>query len=256
MKALIGYSGYVGSSLLRQQAFDCLYRSTDVHEARGKSFSIVICAGAPAKKWIADRDPEADQTNLSDLFDVLASVNAEQFVLISTIDVFGDTRGRDERSRAEPGSAYGRNRLWLEDRVREAFPSSLIVRLPGLVGPGLRKNVIFDFLNDNNLHQIDRRSRYQFYPTVNLTRDLEIARKHDLRLVHLTTEPIAVSRVAEAFGRDFANEVHDKTPADYNLRTLHAPLFGGEEGYLYDARTCELAIRAYAQSEPRSKPAA
>ena len=256
MKALIGFSGYVGSSLLRQQAFDCLYRSTNVHDARGKSFSIVICAAAPARKWIADRDPEADQTNISGLFDVLASVNAEQFVLISTIDVFGDTRGRDEHSKAEPGSAYGRNRLWLEDRVREAFPSSLIVRLPGLVGPGLRKNAIFDFLNDNNLHQIDRRSTYQFYPMVNLTRDLEIARKHDLKLVHFATEPISVSRVAEAFGRDFTNEVHDRTPADYNFRTFHASLFGGKDGYLYDARSCELAIRAYAQSEQRSHPSA
>ena len=44
--------------------------------------------------------------------------------------------------------------------VEQYFPSYLIVRLPGLVGPGLRKNVILTFFNNNNLHAIESRGRF------------------------------------------------------------------------------------------------
>lgn len=46
---------------------------------------------------------------------------------------------------------YGLHRRYLETFVESQFPQHLIVRLPSLVGPGLHKNVIFDFLSDNNL---------------------------------------------------------------------------------------------------------
>ncbi len=49
------------------------------------------------------------------------------------------------------------------------------MRLPGLYGPGLKKNVIFDFLHDNDVHKIDSRGVFQFYDTTRLWRDLEIA---------------------------------------------------------------------------------
>ena len=46
--ALIGHSGFVGSSLLRQRPFEARFRSTDIAEARGRTCDLVVCAGAPA----------------------------------------------------------------------------------------------------------------------------------------------------------------------------------------------------------------
>lgn len=66
---------------------------------------------------------------------------------------------------------------------KEHFPTFFTVRLPGLVGPGLRKNVLFDFLNDNNLHAIDSRGIFQFYPMVNLWYDIKTALGADMDLV-------------------------------------------------------------------------
>lgn len=256
MKALIGYSGYVGSTLMRQGEYDALFRSTNIDELAGRTFDQIICTAAPAQKWVAERDPAADLANIERLADALLSAETDRLILISTVDVFDKSDGMTEADDPAPTSAYGRNRLHLERRVRERFPNALIVRLPGLVGPGLRKNAIFDFRNDNNLQMIDARGVYQFYPMVNLTADLALAEAAGLKLLHGASEPMSLRDVAGAFGRDFTNEIPDRAPARYDLRSDHAALFGGHDGYLYDKRDCLLAIRAYAQSEPASAPIA
>jgi hypothetical protein len=252
MDALIGHTGFVGTTLLRQRGFDALYRSTDIGQIEGRQFGAVVCAGAPAQKWIAERDPAADIANIEALARHLDAVEAEQFILISTVDVFPDSRGANESTpiEAERLTAYGKNRLWLERHVTSRFARSLIVRLPGLVGPGLRKNAVFDFLNDNNLHAIDHRGVFQFYPMVNLWADLQLALGAGLSVVHLPAEPLSIREVAEeGFGRPFEN-VLERPPASYDLQTQHAAVFGGEGVYAYSKRESLMAIRAYAQSEP------
>lgn len=256
MKALIGHTGFVGTSLKRQTSFGNCYASSNIDTIRGQDFALLVCSGAPAKKWIADRDPEADLANIQLLADNLKAVRAKQVVLISTVDVFSDCRGRDETSAVdEQGlSAYGRNRLWLERFVADRFDNVLIVRLVGLVGPGLRKNALFDLHNDNALQNIDARGRFQFYPMVNLWNDLTVALANRLSLVHFVAEPISVGQAANScFGKTFDNRL-DRPPADYDLRTQHAALFGGQGHYLYSQRESLLAIGAYAQSEPHSQP--
>lgn len=252
--ALIGSSGFVGSTLLKQAPFGSLYRSANIGEIEGKSFDTVVCAGAPAQKWIANREPEADREKIEGLIAHLKSVQCKTFVLISTVDVFKNPLGVDEGDAVDESGlhAYGLNRRLLEKFVESHFSNYLIVRLPGLVGPGLRKNVIFDFLNDNNLHAIDSRSIFQFYPMVNLWYDIQTALDAGLKLVHLTAEPISVADVsAQGFGKPF-EQVQPNGPAVYDLRTRHAHIFGGTDHYQYSRRETIQAIRSYAQSEPRT----
>jgi dTDP-4-dehydrorhamnose reductase len=252
MKCLIGHSGFVGSTLLKQSSFEALYRSTDIQEIRGKSFDSVVCAGAPAQKWIANSQPQADLDKIDGLIDHLKQVECRQFVLISTVDVFKQPIEVYESSLVEEEGLhpYGLHRRKLEKFVASHFPSHLIVRLPGLVGPGLRKNIIFDFLNNNNLSSVESRAIFQFYPMVNLWFDIETALKAELNLVHLTAEPISVREVALAgFAKDFAQELANK-PALYDLRSEHAKLFSALSNYQYSKRETVQAIRSYAQSEP------
>lgn len=250
--ALIGYSGFVGSTLLKQKAFGALFRSTNIDQIGDQPYGQVICAGAPAQKWIANRDPAADREKIDDLIGHLSRIQCDSFVLISTVDVFKQPLGVDETTAvdAEGLHAYGANRYRLEQFVREHFANALIVRLPGLVGPGLRKNVIYDLLNDNNLHAVESRGVFQFYPMVNLGYDIQTAQAAGLDLVHLTAEPISVADIAsQGFGRDFGNTL-EGTPARYDFRSVHAEVFGGRDGYQYSASDTLLAVRAYAQSEP------
>lgn len=254
MKALIGYTGFVGSTLLRQTSFDAVYRSIDIHEIEGRSFDLVICAGAPAQKWIANCDPEADLAKINGLMGHLDRIECKTFVSVSTVDVFKQPIGVDESSPVDEAGlhAYGLHRRMLEKFVERRFDRHLVVRLPGLVGPGLRKNVIFDFLNDNNLHAIDSRGVFQFYPMVNLWYDIERALQEGLSLVHLTAAPVSVAEVAErGFGRRF-DQPFAAPAASYDMRSRHAEVFGGRGAYQYSVRETLAAVRAYAQSEPRT----
>lgn len=252
--ALVGFSGFVGSTLLKQAPFESLYRSTNICDIEGQSFDTVVCAAAPAQKWIANREPEADRQKIDDLIAHLKTIQCRNFILISTVDVFKNAIRVDEDTPVEESGlhAYGRHRRLLEKFVESHFANHLIVRLPGLVGPGLRKNVIFDFLNDNNLHAIDSRGVFQFYPMVNLWYDIQTALNTGLQLVHLTAEPISVADVSkQGFGKPFDHALAN-IPATYDMRTRHAQIFGASGQYQYSARETVQAVRAYAQSEPRT----
>lgn len=248
---LIGATGYVGTTLRGQRGFDHGYRSSTIEQARDGRFDVLICAGAPAQKWRANAEPDADRASLARLQAVLATVRARQCVLISTVDVFAQPQGVDEATPVVDAALqpYGRHRYELERFVRAHFPQALIVRLPGLIGPGLRKNALFDLHNDNGLDQLDHRAVFQFYPMVNLWWDIEAALAAGIRLLHLTAAPLSLSEIARAgFGREFRNE-RPGQPARYDFRSRYVA-----DGYQYDRVASLLAIRAYAQSEPRRAP--
>lgn len=254
--ALIGYTGFVGSILLKQTHFTDFYRSGTISEIDGRDFGLVVCSAAPAQKWLANRDPVTDRQNIDSLISHLKTITCNTFVLISTVDVFKSPIDVDEDTPVDEEGlhAYGLHRRLLEKFVEGHFPNHLIVRLPGLVGPGLRKNVIFDFLNDNNLQSIDSRGIFQFYPMVNLWWDIQTALQAGLKLVHLTAEPISVADVSElGFGKPL-NQPTANQAAIYDMRTRHAAVFGGKGHYQYSQRDTLQAVRAYAQSEPKALP--
>jgi nucleoside-diphosphate-sugar epimerase len=258
--ALIGFTGFVGSTLLKQTTFaqDALFRSTNIAEIENREFDTVVCAGAPAQKWLANKNPEDDLEKITALAGHLSKVRARRFILISTVDVFKSPIGVDETTPIEKDGLhpYGLHRRVLEEFVEKNFPQHLVVRLPGLVGPGLRKNIIYDFHNDNNTHLIDSRHSFQFYPMVNLWPDIEVALSANLSLIHLTAAPITVREIAEgAFAREFRQQTAP-SPIFYDMRSIHSEKFAPAPNvnipYQYDKRATLLAVRAYAQSEPRA----
>lgn len=254
MRVLIGSSGYVGTTLQKQTRFDRLYRSTNIGDIRGSKSGLIVCAAAPAQKWLANQDPVSDRRSIEGLISHLETVSSENFVLISTVDVFKNPVGVDEDSLVEEDGLhpYGLHRRLLEKFIEGRFPNHLVVRLPGLVGPGLRKNVIFDFLNGNNVSAIDARGEFQFYPMINLWYDIQLAIRQGLKLVHLTAEPLSVREVSElGFNIPFRQELVN-APARYDMQSKYAGLFGGTGHYQYSRRESIQAIRAYAQSEPQS----
>lgn len=146
---LIGHTGFVGGALLRQARFAACFNSATIAAIAGQSFGTLVCAAAPGSMLEANRAPERDAAQIDGLIAQLSRVQAERFVLISSIAVLADFAGGDDETTQafQQELAYGRHRRKLEAFVESAFPGSLIIRLPALFGPGLRKNFLFDLLN-------------------------------------------------------------------------------------------------------------
>jgi hypothetical protein len=233
--ALVGFTGFVGSNLATQFKFHALFNSSNINTIAGRSFDLLVFAGAQSKKWWANQNPDADWVGIKKAIDPLMSVSTAKAVLISTIDVLPPTNpNADERLGCRSGNevGYGANRLRLEEAFRTRFPNALIIRLPALFGPGLKKNVIFDLLHNNGIEKINRTSTFQYYDVKRLRADIDIAMRENLRLVHLFTEPVGTREIIERFfpksdvGRDAAPEAH------YDFRTHYGRLFGGNDKYI------------------------
>ncbi len=251
--ALIGHTGFVGSNLLRQHPFTSCYNSSNIESIAGRAFDLVVCAGVRAEKWIANANPERDREAIDRLLAAVTAAKAPRVVLISTVDVFAVPTDVDEDTPIELTGVqpYGLNRRYLETELAAHFDTT-IVRLPGLYGHGLKKNVIYDFLHDNETHKIDSRGVFQFYGVDRLWDDIGIALAERLPLVHLVTEPVSVHDVAEeAFHLPFTNHV-TQTPARYDLHTRHAALFGGSGSYIETRRQVNDGIRQFVMRERAS----
>ena len=284
---LVGSTGFVGGNLMAKHKFTAVCHSSDVAVQYGTRPDLCVYAGVPAAMFLANADPEADLTVMRAARENLQKIAPKELVLISSIAVYADSRGKneDEEPDTEGLSAYGRNRLQLERWVREDFSDALIVRLPALYGQGLKKNFLYDLrtitpsmlkpekydelaqksalvrdsytLADNGFYKLngtvdaaalraffaandfnalaftDSRSRYQFYNLGRLWDDLSAARAAGLRLLHLCTPPVSAGTVYTAVtGKtDWHNEL-SVPPYDYDLRSRHAALLGGRDGYL------------------------
>jgi len=247
-KALIGNTGFVGSTLTEQTSFTHFFRSTNIEQIENQNFECVVCAGAPAQKWLANKEPDKDFMKIEKLIKHLQTISCDQFVLISTVDVFKNPMNVNEHTEINELelNAYGKHRRYLEKFVEGNFKKSLIVRLPGLVGKHLRKNVIFDLKNKNNLDQINSEDIFQFYPMDNLWKDIQISLKANLTVVHLTAEPVSVKNVAKyGFGVDFDNKL-DRPSINYDMRTAYGHIFNSSGEYQYTAQDSRNAIKLYA----------
>ena len=240
MKALIGNTGFVGGALSRQASFDALYASRNIGSIRGKQFELVVCAGASAEKWRANQDPDADRAAIERLIEPLREVGCERFVLISTVDVYERPQGVDESAPADAVHAYGRHRRMLEEFVQERFPRSFVLRLPGLFGHGLKKNLIFDLLHDHQVERIHPDGVYQYYPLAHLWADIQ----RWIPLLNVACEPIATRELAlRCFGRELT-AYPASAPARYDFRTRHAP-----SGYLYDKAAVLRELQEFVAAE-------
>jgi hypothetical protein len=233
--ALIGHTGFVGSNLERQHAFGALYNSKNIEKIRAGVFETLVFCGTRAAKWWANQNPDADWASIEAALGPLRSVTAKRAILISTIDVVPCLTGVTEDFDCHtPGNhAYGVNRLRLEDEFKTIFGVATIVRLPALFGPGLKKNVVFDLLNQNILEKIERRSRFQYYDLERLWGDIALVTRKGIGLMHLFPEPVGTQEIIDAFFPGLAVGTDPLPVVSYDVRTRHAGLYGRNDGYIY-----------------------
>lgn len=251
--ALIGYTGFVGGTLCRSRTFSDLYNSKNITDIRGKSYDQITVAAAPAEKWKANQNPEADWAQILRLIQALDEVKAREVRLISTIDVYPAPVGVDERTLIDPRDVppYGRHRLWLEKALQDRFDCK-VIRLPGLFGQGLKKNIIFDFLTGNRVAMIDTRSCFQFYNLARLADDMDRLLATPSRLINLTVAPVRTGDVAQRICGEWDENHLAAPPPLYDVRSVHAGPSGGADGYFYTAAQSLSEIGAFAKAWRRN----
>ena len=123
---LVGSTGFVGGNLAAKHAFAAVCHSTDIAAQFGAKPDLCVYAGVPAAMFLANADPDADLAVMAAARENLRQIAPKQLVLISSIAVYADSRGKDEQSPMTPDGlpAYGRNRLQLERWVREDYPNA------------------------------------------------------------------------------------------------------------------------------------
>ena len=246
---LIGSSGFVGKSLLKQFTFDLFYRSFNIADLKNTKNNIVVCAAPSAKKWYANKFPEEDLDNIKNLIKVLKTIKVNYFILISTVDVypFPKTVYEDSYIDEKELHPYGYNRRSLEKFVKESFNSSLIIRLPGLVGNGLKKNALYDLKYLNEIEKIDSRGIFQFYPISYLWNDIKKCLSRKLTLVNLSTEPLLISYISEyCFNIKLKNNFGGMAPR-YDMRSNFSEIMNGKKDYHYSKEIIIAEISKYSE---------
>jgi len=185
-KALIG-RGLVASNIDRPGRFTDRYHTQNIHEMSGH-YDLIVCAAPSGTKWKANDTPAQDWTSVSKLIETISHVTADNFVLISTID-------------ATKENAYGKNRKFLENAILDLFPKAIILRLPALFGPGLKKNVLYDLMNGGmNVNAADV---YQWFNLTKLWRYIcHYLSKFTPGVFSLYSEPIPTYEICRKFFPD------------------------------------------------------
>ena len=231
---VVGPTGFIGSNLVRRIGATAVYGRNDGEFLANSVHDLLICSGAPAEKWKANNDPEEDARNLESLAKNLSTAKAKNFILISTIDVLGngtDVIERDDISLYERDS-YGLNRYALELQVASEFSRSLIIRLPGMYGPGLKKNLIYDLLNYRELPNLNLDSTFQWFDVRDIWPTILLALREDLRILHLATEPITVRDLVSQLEPSRLNEFIDPhlQTKEYSMKTEFSRVISDRDG--------------------------
>jgi nucleoside-diphosphate-sugar epimerase len=172
--AVIGSSGFVGSAFVRhvrREGHELLEVTRDSYpEMAGTECDVVVDASANASKVLAEQRPYEDfHRSVSHRIRTLADFPSAFHVHVSSVDVYDDLASpatTTETTLPNPArqSRYGFHKYLAEQCVMHSAPRWLIVRLAGMVGPGLRKNPVFDIANGLPL-RIHPDSAYQFMST-------------------------------------------------------------------------------------------
>ena len=153
---IIGGSGFVGSAYARLLADRGLPHQVVTRQnydgLRGTCCDILVNANGNSRKLLATREPLIDfDQSVRSVAQSLEDFRCRTYVFLSTGDVYPDQsspRVTHEDQPIDPArqSRYGLHKFLAEQLVRANQPEWLILRMGGFVGPGMRKNAIYDLL--------------------------------------------------------------------------------------------------------------
>lgn len=244
-KILVGSSGLVGKTLCESIKFNQTFNTQNIYEFSStvKNGSELYLSCLPAAKWLVNQDLPKDINNINNLIKILSTKRYSRVVLISTIDVYNQSPlGSTEDYMPNIGNlSYGNNRYLFEMFVRSFLKTDdlKIFRLPALFNKHIKKNILFDLLNNNNVQNINPNSSYQWYNLDNLVDDVQenCFLLHKETVFNLFPEPVETSEILSLFNVKLQSS---SSRVDYNYKTKYS-----SSGYIKDKQTSLKEIQEF-----------
>lgn len=154
---------------------------------------LLVVSAPGAEKWKANQNPSSDRLDCVTLAEkIIGKFDSRRVIHFSTIDVYPPGSDDDEDAFLEGRLDYGGNRLLLSQMLAGEYDNFLEVRLPGLFGPGLKKNLLFDMRNERReqVEKINPESSFQY---VHIQAAIKIALdaiEAGVRTLNIVAEPI------------------------------------------------------------------
>ncbi len=176
---VLGGHGFVGSALVAEatrRGFKTIVAGREEYPAvKGTSCDVLINANGNSRKYWARQYPVSDfEHSVLSVMRSLHDFHYNRYVLLSSVDVYthvSDPSANKETApiEVERLSRYGLHKAMAEELVRHYARRRLILRMGGLVGPGLWKNPIYDLLTGAGL-RVHPDSEYQYLNTADCAR--------------------------------------------------------------------------------------
>ena len=212
MNVLIGYTGFIGSSLNQDQFnlkinsknWDSISEPIDVDK--------LVIAAPSGVKYLANRDPLKDLDSCL----TLASNIIKYFKSIKTMVIISSN------DTLNPTTDYGQNRLYFNTLMEEVYRikhTSLYIMYLGMTfGSKARKGMVYDFLHGN--FDYYKGGTYQLYPVRRLEQDIQYCIDNGIHKAMLSSVPIKTSEIKALWN------VKDNYQSDicYNYEGFGVPL--------------------------------
>ena len=151
---LIGGKGLVGSGFSRyfkskKIKFKIITRKNK-KRFFGKICDVIIDCNGNGSKRKANNDPSFDfDASVKSVVENLNNIKFNKYIYISTIYTYKNLTNKihtteTNQKNSDPISPYGLNKRIAELYVRKLAPNYLIFRLPFVIGPGLKRNSVYD----------------------------------------------------------------------------------------------------------------
>jgi len=174
VRYVLGGGGFVGSAFVRRAAALGESHASLTREAYdahvGGACDVFVNANGNSRKYRAEEDPAWDfDASVRSVMRSLVDFTYDTYVYISSVAVYRDPGAHDATAEAAPIdtaalTSYGMHKYLAEQLVRRYASNWLIIRLGGVVGPGLVKGPVLDMAQGQRLW-VSERSTFQYIHT-------------------------------------------------------------------------------------------
>lgn len=185
---VLGANGFLGSSITEYlDSINAKFKpiTRDNYENfKNKKCDILINANGNSKKYLANEDRALDfELSVSSVSRSLNDFKFNKYIYLSSSDIYPvvkhTTTNEDEPLDILKQSNYGFHKYLAELLVKKYSQKWLIFRLGGFVGKNLKKNPIYDIINQKKLW-LKKNSRLQIMNSLNMSKiiiDMSLSKK-------------------------------------------------------------------------------